>query len=475
MSLWDFSGKSARVSSALTRGAPGPGGPVMSPRRRAYAWPLLPIRGPVTLLLVSLLALLLLALKGFPGGPDGQIAMAAVMVIQTAAVFSAWAILAQELVKFALTADQLRLPGLTRALAATVAGVAALTLAVMVVAHAVLHDAPFSWMELTGLMIGMGSLCALFEWSLRWVPCLGLLIIFPAFLHIPWGLPRGLVTILSFLALLILAGRLAALGHAHRRGVRCAVLEEALQDGPWPEARAASAGVRAGWRGCPPVAAARSALGPLYGSRAMLKGAAGVLLAGVAPLAWIKPDLLSPVAGGALGLAAMCASLWFLRLATRLAALLEQPGAEMAELALLPGVGSSQQQERTMLREALLRPLAWIALMLGGILAAYAARIDPPSALLILVVVFSAAMVLLFATVTIGVLARQLRPTHPWVQAVATLLFFPLLFPSAYSLADRGRLSLWEGLAWGLVLGALCVCLISWARLVRRRARMRVP
>jgi uncharacterized membrane protein len=164
---------------------------------------------------------------------------------------------------------------------------------------------------------------------------------------------------------------------------------------------------------------------------------------------------------------------WTLGITTRLAALLSESSGELAEVALLPGAGSAQEQGRVLLRETLLRPIASGAPLLLGY-AVVLGRVNAPPAALLPAVLLVVGMVLMFATATLGVLARKFR-TSAWPVLGVGLLFWLPGMLALYDLrADRG-ISITQGLAWLLPLGSLLACLIPWGRLVFLRQRLLYP
>lgn len=391
-------------------------------------------------------------------------------------VYGTWLSAAIVPSRLLLVAHELRVPGVSRTFSLTVLGLAAWTFVVMCAPSVVWSDAPAPWPELILLMICMGCLHTL---SSGWLQALigeaVTLVLLTAWFHWPWAPSREALTILSVAMLLVLAWRIAAVARAVGRGSWPALLGKEVEGRAGREAvpffgRTRAQGGRHGARS--PAAVLHTALGPLYGLRTMLRPAAelaislGVLsvLTGTFRAALIGYTLMvMPITGGA----------WLLSRLQRLAALLHEPSAEIAELALLPGAGDRKEQGRALLREALLRPLAWGALLLGVFVALYSALLEwahaEPAATLS-AVLLSAGLLLLFAALTMGVLSRKLRSLTLSLALGAPFIFSPAVLLAVRDLsAHGGSLSVGQGLAWLLTLGPIAAVLIAWARLTLRR------
>jgi hypothetical protein len=242
----------------------------------------------------------------------------------------------------------------------------------------------------------------------------------------------------------------------------------------------------------------RTILGPRYAAPALLFGACGPLACAAFPwgfwLIWardikghIYEDWLKLVLGSAFDWAfiAMVFTGGVMMLCMkRLAELFRAPGGEIAELALLPGLGDQQGLRAALIRQTLLRPLSWLGL---GLWLGTGASIG---AQLLLVGRFG------------GGLAAQLLLVLPMmailcggaVTALALLdgafdrvpfwrLYGPLMIPNLLAFASfqvraftTNRLSAtlgpptWLWVIWVLVLLGLAVCLLALlARWNRRR------
>jgi len=143
---------------------------------------------------------------------------------------------------------------------------------------------------------------------------------------------------------------------------------------------------------------------------------------------------------------------WMLGITKRLTALLIEPGGELAELALLPGAGSAQEHGRVVLRETLMRRLAWGAPLLAGLVAGYAAvlgRVHAPAGALLSGVLLGLGIVLLYATVTWVSLPASSAPQFG--RALGSLAWASYSV-RRYLRADRS-FPITQGLAWLLPLG----------------------
>lgn len=450
---------------------------VMGSMKRLGAWP--SVAGVLLLLQVPLQ--LWLSHEEPMGGWASQ-GLAAL------AVFSAWSIATVPMLCTLLAARELRMPsGVSRVVFATMTGLAAWTFAVTCVPPLLWHVAPALDPELTVFLMGVGALFAMIGSSFQGVlwPVLFLVLICRIF-DWSWALTRPQLTILSGVMLLIVVGRTIAIGRALGRGSRPALspLLEAFSHSTEkrPEGRTGSGRARrgvAGWRGTrTPSSVVRTALGPPYEHRTLLKEAGSFLCVfGFITLPfWFSYDQVSSnlmVLGFLLIFMPMACITWTLGITTRLAALLSESSGELAEVALLPGAGSAQEQGRVLLRETLLRPIASGAPLLLGY-AVVLGRVNAPPAALLPAVLLVVGMVLMFATATLGVLARKFR-TAAWPVLGVGLLFWLPGMLALYDLrADRG-ISITQGLAWLLPLGSLLACLIPWGRLVFLRQRLLYP
>lgn len=388
-----------------------------------------------------------------------------------------------------LATHELRVPGVSRAFVTTVAGLVVWIFALMCVPLLARHDVPAWWPQLALMAVCLGALSALVGSLLQQVLWLALYsVIGGVWVHWPWALTHAQLTILSAAMLLILAGRSVVVGRQLRRGSKPAIslFGESESDAGAGSRRAHR--VRERWRGArSPGSVVRAVLGPPYERRALLKEVAPFLCLVIVlnvPAAiffgdqpWSSYMVLAYI----LMLVPMVAGAWCLGLATRLSALLTEQGAERVELVLLPGAGNAREQGRVLLKETIVRPLSWGAPFIAGMLVAYAAmlwRIHAPAVALVSGVLLVLCMVLLFATIIVGVVARKLSVTRHWmlVMGVWAYLFF---VPGTLTLQDlvrsHGSPSLGQLLAWLLLLALLSAALMAWGWQARRFERLLYP
>jgi hypothetical protein len=430
------------------------------------AWQPLPLLWPFYLaaLLMPLPQLLLLPWRA--QAFQGEALMLIYMIL------AVWYTVAAFHVKILLAARELRVPGVPRRLLLATLAFAAVTFLVMRVPALLTPGAPVLWPEMIVCGICTGCLFALCSaWALPLIAfALGVLLFYSGF---QWPLAQGAVSRAQLgLVALLLPLAVAARGwwvlSGLSRGARPAFLNSGWYggaEGGVPRRPAGGFRWRASRRGArSPAAAVRAALGPEFGAHSL-----GVLLF-LAPVlfpfaprwpAWLAiPLCFGPMSGG----------LWVYRHVERLAALLGAQGGEIVDLALLPGLGDLRQRQRALIGEALIRPLLQGGLCLAGIAAADWALLvftGAPLAPLLPLGLLAAGLLLLHATLTMGVLAGRLRPRSPWMAAV--FVFVPSSLLAMHDLRAGAQLSQWQAISWGAGFAALAVCLIVWAVQLRRR------
>jgi hypothetical protein len=170
----------------------------------------------------------------------------------------------------------------------------------------------------------------------------------------------------------------------------------------------------------------------------------------------------------------------------RLADFLQNQGGEISDVALLPGLGNTRVHRRALLLEVLIRPLIHYALGMGMVIVGWSALMRVVRAPLqpILTLAFLAcAMLLLHATMSVGVLSRRLDRTSPWFNGWAYLLMICAWGASfarvlACVLGSRCvyestlELPAWLNLLWVPVLGGMAACLVAWALQLSRRQNL---
>ena len=173
--------------------------------------------------------------------------------------------------------------------------------------------------------------------------------------------------------------------------------------------------------------------------------------------------------------------IFLLKRVRRLADLLGNPSGEISDLALLPGLGGRWLQRRALLREALVHPLAYYGLCLGGLVGSCwvllrlsQAPIEP----ILFLIVPPFAMLTLFVMITVGVLSGRLGRDSAWFGGAVCFLLPPMflsMFTGLGSVSPRGcapSLSTWQSIVWVAVLGAMVVCLVRWGLELSRRSNL---
>ena len=162
----------------------------------------------------------------------------------------------------------------------------------------------------------------------------------------------------------------------------------------------------------------------------------------------------------------------------RLADLLGNPSGEVPELALLPGLGGRWLQRRALLREALVRPLAYYGLCLGGIVWSCweLMRVSQiPIEPILFLAVPPSAMLMLFAMMTVGVLAGRLGRDSAWFDVSLAFLMPTMSFSILrflFPLDSAPSLPTWQSIFWVTVLGAMAACLVRWGIQLSRRSNL---
>ena len=155
----------------------------------------------------------------------------------------------------------------------------------------------------------------------------------------------------------------------------------------------------------------------------------------------------------------------------RLGDLFGKHGGEMADLALLPGLGDERVRRMALLREALLRPLLRYGLWIGGwagswLVLAWLVRAGLPQYLYL--ALSAGSMVLLYATIGMGVLGGALAAARRWYD----WLSYPVVILSCITgawvfvhpfLSPVRNLPLWLNLTWAVVLLSAAACLVWWS------------
>jgi hypothetical protein len=163
----------------------------------------------------------------------------------------------------------------------------------------------------------------------------------------------------------------------------------------------------------------------------------------------------------------------------RLADLLGNPSGEIADLALLPGLGDREAQKRALLEEALIRPLIYYGLCLSGLLGLgwvlpqlSQQPIDP----LFLAVPSAAVLILLlFAMLIVGVLSGKVDRGSRWLDwaMIQPVCFFGIASISSLPRHDCiPALTTWPSIAWGVLFAAMVGLLTRWGIQLNRRQNL---
>jgi hypothetical protein len=160
--------------------------------------------------------------------------------------------------------------------------------------------------------------------------------------------------------------------------------------------------------------------------------------------------------------------------ARRLGDLLWNQQGEIADLALLPGLGDARYQRRALLHAALVGPSIHYALWFCGVFGTwwiFARTAQAPIQSILLLPELMCSILVLFATLSVGVLSRHLDRSSVWFKGWAYVLAIPAVFWSIWRLVILGpfhapvsmpSLLIWQSLANALMVGGMVACLIVW-------------
>jgi hypothetical protein len=167
--------------------------------------------------------------------------------------------------------------------------------------------------------------------------------------------------------------------------------------------------------------------------------------------------------------------------ARRLGDLLWNQQGEIADLALLPGLGDARCQRRALLHTALVQPSIHYALWFCGVFCTWlilARTVHAPVQSILLLPELMCSILMLFATLSVGVLSRHLDRSSVWFKGWAYLLAIPALFwpiwrlgilGSFHAPASMPSLLIWQSLANLLMVGGMVACLIVWGIQLSRK------
>jgi hypothetical protein len=167
--------------------------------------------------------------------------------------------------------------------------------------------------------------------------------------------------------------------------------------------------------------------------------------------------------------------------ARRLGDLLWNQQGDIVDLALLPGLGDARCQRRALLHAALVRPSMHYALWFCGVFSSWlilARTAQAPIQSILLLPELMCSILVLFATLSVGVLSRHLDRSSVWFKGWAYVLAIPAVFWSIWRLVILGpfhapvsmpSLLIWQSLANVLMVGGMVACLIVWGIQLSRK------
>jgi hypothetical protein len=167
--------------------------------------------------------------------------------------------------------------------------------------------------------------------------------------------------------------------------------------------------------------------------------------------------------------------------ARNLADFLWNQQGEIADLALLPGLGDARCQRRALLHAALVRPSMHYALWFCGVFGTWlilARTAQAPIQSILLLPELMCSILVLFATLSVGVLSRHLERSSVWFKGWAYLLAIPALFWPIWRLgtlrsfgvsASMPNVLVWQSLANVLMVGGMLACLTVWGIQLSRK------
>jgi hypothetical protein len=392
-------------------------------------------------------------------------------------VMTLWMVVGQYQARLLVSVIELRVPRALRMLCLTLGGCAVLTVVELLAPIVVLHGPYLQWLLFIFYGICTGVLAALFSGSRFETPILFSCMVVDVLAAMGSSKVSPIwVELLAVALPLLIALRLRVLIRALRSGAyrgrflrSLAELDERQKPTRWRNVDRSSLDV------------VRVCLGPVYErsvSWILLCFAPlpiMILLGPRVPAAMFVPALKFP----ALMCVTLFVGLFFLNRVRRLADLLCNPSGEISDLALLPGLGDRRLQRRALLREALIRPLAYYGLCLGGLVGSgwVLVRLSqvPIEPMFLAVPSFALLTLVLFAMLTVGVLSGRLGRDNSWLERSA---IFPVLF---FLVACLSSLSphawtpnplTWQSIAWATVLCGMAAFLVRWGVQLRSRPNL---
>lgn len=436
-------------------------------------------------------------------------------LIWTPVVLISWMAIWQYHARLALSATRIRVPGVLRMVCISLAGSGACTL-IALIGTTYLLDGPVI-LELSTVLFAIysGLLITLFggtRWQLPlYGACFGLVMAFISFEPTSLFMSK-LLGPLVLATVLVTAWRLRALVNALRAGPANKTLQYLVAGkwnmlagwvassdgysnsslrtaltGGWSAACRAAEGSNRRSGKPSPASAFRSALSPVPASNEMSVWL--VFMALPITLSFLSQETISVFLQYYFGTVAFAFAFSGVTVlvarARRSGELLWNQHGEIADLAILPGLGDTRLQRRALLHEALIRPLihyaAWFCGLTGSWwVLAWTGRVPVQSILLLPELMCS--MLMLFAMMSVGVLSSQLDRLSVWFKGLAYLSAIPAVF-SLISLqlwsfgllhapASPSSLLIWQSIANVSIVGGMAVCLIAWGIQLSRRPNL---
>jgi hypothetical protein len=395
--------------------------------------------------------------------------------IQLLTIFT-WMMAGQYHARTAFEARLLCVPKAPRFTLISLIGTAIAILILLLVPVYVARGPVFLWLAAIAFALGAGLLLALFGGS-RWQAPLYMLCLILVFyagnplIVGPWG--RDFWGPAAFAVWPILLWRLHALEHAFQAGLADDFLRYISSKKP---------NMFASWAGIlrtsaipkrqtdstckAPTNVYRAAFGPIFQPNEIFFG----VLLSLWPVMMSVPSrelltvferyfagvMIFPLMGIASGAVT--------RRVERISNLLWIQSGELADIALLPGLGNVQAQRRALLQEALFRPLIYYGLWSAGIVSVwigFPALMHASVPLTRLLLVLPLWVMMLYALLSVGVLSGVITRSSSMLKGLVT--FFSAVFPALLVLASlRPSMATWTYFILWAALTIMTVYLWRW-------------
>ncbi len=396
-----------------------------------------------------------------------------------------WMIVGQYHARLMVSARLLRMPGVARTTLLSLLAAALGSTLLLLLPLFLVHGAVLIGLAMFVFATGAGLLVSLFGGS-RWqapiyLLCVALIVcagnpLFPG----TWTQP--LRTPMAFAILPLTLWRVHALSAALRSGAAGNFLRYIGSEKPnmlasWVGLRrmGVTATPQAGSAHRPPTLAYRVALGPLFQPSDVF---VGILLAAMPMLLSLTSrDMLKAfvrffMSGTAIPLIAVAVGFVITRV-ERTGSVLWRQSGELADMALLPGLGDIPAQRRALLHEALLRPLIYYGLWCSGVVGTwmgFAALMHVAIPAMSLLWMLPLLVMMLYAMLSAGVLSGSVKNLSPalrnWAYCLALPSVLQALVPFYPGIASLGAFLQWAALA------TMAVCLWAWLDKLNRQPRL---